>query len=76
MVGVPCFSTWPFNPRSRTVSPIWSFCNFRMITPPKTMDTISETMIAIAALKVMNSKSPAPGNWSVSSQYLNKWYNI
>jgi hypothetical protein len=39
---------------------------------PKMVEIINDKIIATAALKVINPKREAPGDWCDSSKYLNK----
>ena len=51
IVGVPFFSIWPSNPRSRMDSPICFFLKKSIILLPKIVEIKREVMIAAAALK-------------------------
>ena len=54
IVGVPSFSFCPSRPKSLTVSPTCFLCKYAISLLPKTIEIISEQIIAIAALNVIN----------------------
>ncbi|EPR74810.1 hypothetical protein ADIWIN_0174 [Winogradskyella psychrotolerans RS-3] len=43
-----------------------------MMRLPKIVEINNDNMIATAALKVINPKSDAPGNWNCCSRYSNR----
>jgi len=54
-------------------SPICLRCRKLMICLPNTREINRENRTAMAALKEMKWKSPAPGNAIAWSKYVNKW---
>ena len=62
IVGVPFFCCSPANPRSLTLSPHCLFCKNFITFFPKSVDITKERINASKTLKVINWKSPPPGN--------------
>ena len=62
-VGVPFFSIWPSNPRSRIDSPICFFLKKSIILFPKIVEISNEVIIAAAALNEIYVNNDAPGIW-------------